>query len=103
LGGTDNQSSYPDKLRGVFNEGGLYGERAGWHLPGYNTSTWSTRSSLALDGAGIGFFVTTFPLNIGDHLDAMLSFTFKEELGLEYRAYLYVNGWMMGKRVGNIG
>lgn len=33
----------------------------------------------------------------------MLSFNFEEPFGQPYRAYLFVNGWMMGKRVGNLG
>jgi len=33
----------------------------------------------------------------------MLSFTFEESLGQPYRAFLFVNGWMMGKRVANLG
>jgi len=33
----------------------------------------------------------------------MLSFTFEEPLGQPYRAFLFVNGWMMGKRVANLG
>ena len=32
-----------------------------------------------------------------------MSFVFGEGLGQAYRAYLFVNGWMMGKRVGNLG
>jgi len=53
--------------------------------------------------AGVGFFVTTFDLDIPRGIDAMMSFTFGEQLGQPYRAYLFVNGWMMGKRVGNLG
>jgi len=52
--------------------------------------------------AGIGFFVTTFDLDIKG-VDAMMSFTFTEPLGQPYRALLFVNGWMMGKRAGNLG
>jgi hypothetical protein len=33
----------------------------------------------------------------------MISFNFNEGLGQPYRALLFVNGWMMGKRVGNLG
>uniref|UniRef100_A0A8H7XXB1 beta-galactosidase n=1 Tax=Psilocybe cubensis TaxID=181762 RepID=A0A8H7XXB1_PSICU len=101
VGGYKN---FPDKTRGVLNEGGLFGERSGWHLPSFPISTWATRAlSQGLpDGAGVGFFVTTFDLNI-QGVDAMISFTFTEPLGQAYRAYLFVNGWMMGKRVGNLG
>ena len=88
------------------NEGGLYGERAGWHLPGFDTSSWTERelsAGLPNDVAGVGFFVTTFDLDLPEGYDIPLSFEFEEPLGLPYRAYLFVNGWMMGKRVGNLG
>ena len=91
---------------GVLNEGGLFGERQGWHLPSYPTSSWVSRSlseGLPNNVAGVGFFVTTFKLDIPHGLDVMMSFTFQEPLGQPYRAFLFVNGWMMGKRVGNLG
>lgn len=97
--------SYPDKYRGLFNEGGLFGERKGWHLPGFDTSSWSSRdlsSGLPGSSAGVGFFVTTFDLKIPSYQDAFISFTF-DDSAQPYRAYLFVNGWMMGKRVANLG
>ncbi len=97
--------SFPDTTRGVLNEGGLFGERAGWHLPGFDTSSWVKRdlsAGLPDGAAGVGFFVTTFPLNIPAGFDVMLSFTFNESFQ-PYRAFLFVNGWMMGKRVANLG
>ncbi|KAF8238073.1 glycoside hydrolase family 35 protein [Tricholoma matsutake] len=103
IGGYTN---YPDKVRGVFNEGGLYGERKGWHLPGFDTSTWTYRDlaqGVPNSTAGVGFFVTTFNLNITSGFDVPMSFTFTEPFGQPYRAILFVNGWMMGKRVGNLG
>ncbi|KAF8877086.1 beta-galactosidase, domain 2-domain-containing protein [Infundibulicybe gibba] len=99
-------TGFPDKLRGVFNEGGLFGERKGWHLPGFDTSSWATRdlaTGLPGSAAGVGFFVTTFKLNIPQGFDVPMSFTFEEPFGQPYRAILFVNGWMMGKRVGNLG
>ena len=92
-------------MRGIFNEGGTIGERQGWHLPGFNTSSWKERSlsqGLPDDVAGIGFFVTTFELDISENLEAAISFNFKDD-GEPYRALLFVNGWMMGKRVANLG
>jgi hypothetical protein len=99
-------TGFLDKTRGIFNEGGLFGERQGWHLPGFNTSSWPSRdlaTGLPGGSAGVGFFVTTFTLNIPAGIDAFVSFTFEEPLGQDYRLYLFVNGWMMGKRVGNLG
>jgi len=99
-------TGFLDKTRGVLNEGGTFGERQGWHLPGFDTSSWVSRDlSTGLPGssAGVGFFVTTFNLNIPAGIDAFMSFTFEEPLGQDYRLYLFVNGWMMGKRVANLG
>ena len=56
--------------------------------------------------AGVGFFTTTFDLDIPEGFDVMLSFVFDGgvgETGAPYRALLFVNGWMMGKRVANLG
>jgi hypothetical protein len=95
---------YPDKHRGIYNEGGLFGERAGWHLPGYDTSSWNTVSNLSVADAGIRFFVATFDLDLptpGN--DILLSFNFEESIDQPYRSYFFVNGWMMGKRIGNLG
>ncbi|KZT69507.1 glycoside hydrolase family 35 protein [Daedalea quercina L-15889] len=98
-------TAYPDKVRGVLNEGGLYGERQGWHLPGYDTSNWTARElseGLPSGGPGVGFFVTTFDLSIPEETDTLLSFQF-DTTNQTYRALLYVNGWQYGKRVANIG
>ncbi|KAG2357219.1 glycoside hydrolase family 35 protein [Suillus spraguei] len=98
-------TNYPDKVRGVLNEGGLYGERMGWHLPGFDTSSWALRNlseGLPNATAGVGFFVTTFDLSIPDGFDVPMSFVF-DNTSQPYRCQLYVNGWMMGKRVSNIG
>ncbi|KAK0457453.1 glycoside hydrolase family 35 protein [Desarmillaria tabescens] len=103
IGGYTN---FPDKVRGIFNEGGLFGERVGWHLPGFDTSSWEFRalsSGLPDSAAGVGFFVTTFELDMPAGYDVPISFVFDEPLGQPYRVYLFVNGWMMGKRVGNLG
>jgi hypothetical protein len=91
------------------NEGGLYAERQGWHLPGFDTSRWQSRdlsAGLPNSAAGVGFFVTTFNLRIPSGNDVAISFNFDENTSATdapYRALLFVNGWMMGKRVGNLG
>ena len=101
----DKVSSFPDRVRGIFNEGGLFGERAGWHLPGFDVSNWVTRDlsdSLPGDNSGVGFFVTTFELHIPEGYDVPISFVFDAE-HQPYRAQLFVNGWNFGKRVANLG
>ncbi|KAL5524694.1 hypothetical protein ACEPAF_9839 [Sanghuangporus sanghuang] len=104
-------ANFPDKTRGVMNDGGLFGERQGWHLPGFDTTgpEWVERDfseGLPGDGAGVGFFVSTFDLDLPKSTDVPLSFVFDNgigETGTPYRAVLFVNGWMMGKRVANLG
>ncbi|KAF7307336.1 Beta-galactosidase [Mycena indigotica] len=93
----------PDMARKIFNEGGLFAERKGWHLPGYDDSKWETRTpSEGLAGPGVGFFRTTFVLDLPRGYDIPLSFVFDSAVG-QYRAQLYVNGWQMGKRIANLG
>ncbi len=82
------------------NEGGLFGEREGWHLPGFDTSSWATRDlseGLPGGGAGVGFFVTTFDLAFPADTDVLASFQFETTNTQLYRALLFVNGWMFGK------
>ncbi|KAG6916276.1 hypothetical protein DXG01_007562 [Tephrocybe rancida] len=99
LGGED----VPDKSRKILNEGGLYAERKGWHLPGFNDAEWETRTPFeGLTKPGVGFFRTTFTLDLPEGYDVPLSIEFAPAAG-HYRAQLYINGWQMGKRVANIG
>ena len=54
----------------------------------------------------MGFFVTTFNLDLPEDTDVPLSFVFDNDSTATtqpYRAILFVNGWMMGKRVANLG
>lgn len=57
----------PDTLRGYLNEGGLYAERIGAHLPGYPDSSWAT-GDLVTQSAGVNFFRTTFTTVSEQHL-----------------------------------
>lgn len=50
--------------------------------------------------------MTTFNLRVPAGTDVPMSFVFDDgvgETGSPYRALLFVNGWMMGKRVANLG
>ncbi|KAJ3994765.1 glycoside hydrolase family 35 protein [Lentinula boryana] len=95
----------PDTFRGYLNEGGLYTERIGAHLPGYPDDTWATGSPLAgLSQAGINFYRTNFDLNVPDGYDVpvRLSFT-PSSITSNYRAQIYLNGWQIGKYINNLG
>ncbi|KAG6828113.1 hypothetical protein H0H92_009165 [Tricholoma furcatifolium] len=95
--------NFPDKTRKILNEGGLYAERMGWHLPGFDDSQWEFRTPFqGLSEPGVGFFRTTFTLNLPKGYDIPLAVVFDSAEGW-YRSQLYINGWQMGKRVANIG
>ncbi|KAE9408700.1 glycoside hydrolase family 35 protein [Gymnopus androsaceus JB14] len=101
-GGRARDLQQPRGLQGYY-LGGLYGERAGWHLPGYDDSLWEERTPFqGIAQPGVGFFRTTFQLDLPENYDIPLSFVFDSTIG-HYRSQLYVNGWQMGKRIANIG
>lgn len=93
-----------DPIRGPLNEGGLYGERLGWHLPGFDTSSWNTTTtSLTLPSSGVSFFITTFPLSIPSNLDVPLGIRLSSPPNTTARVQLFVNGYQYGKFVPHIG
>lgn len=102
LGGED----YIDLVRGPRNEGGLYAERQGWHQPKPPSEHWQTSSPFTgLDKAGVGFYSTSFHLDLPEGYDIPLSFVFSEDAAAttSYRVQLYVNGYLFGKFMPHIG
>lgn len=116
LGGED----YMDISRGPLNEGGLFVERQGLHLPGALSAQgvdWKASKGPVADGIpapGIGFFATELKLDLPTGYDIPLSFTFTNGTAPvngtgagssvpAYRVQLYVNGWQYGKYVSNVG
>jgi len=97
----------PDTFRGYLNEGGLYAERIGAHLPGFPDSSWKDGTPLAgggVSGAGINFYRTTFDLGIPDGLDVPIRLSITPSvLTSNYRVQIYLNGWQIGKYINNIG
>jgi Beta-galactosidase jelly roll domain len=90
------------------NNGGLYGERAGWYLPGYPDDSWATASVPAASALpGTSWYRTTFRLHIPAHDDASLGITIGDPSAprspANYRALIFVNGWNMGQYVANVG
>lgn len=90
-----------DPIRGPLNEGGLHAERVGWHLPGYEDSgeDWEAGASpqTGFDEAGVKFYRTVVPLDLPEGYDYSLAFELDTPEELEFRAQLYVNGYMFGK------
>lgn len=105
LTGNLGGESYVDRARGPLNEGGMYAERQGYHLPNPPTASWMARTpTQGLEAAGIGFFATKFDLDFPAGYDIPLSFVFANSttvaagsLASAYRCQLYVNGYQYGK------
>jgi beta-galactosidase len=95
---------YHDISRGPLNEGALYVERQGLHLPGAPAHNWKKKSPLdGISKPGVGFFVAQFGLNIPQGYDVPMSVVFtnstKKASSTPYtfRSQLFVNGWQFGK------
>ncbi|KAJ7477091.1 glycoside hydrolase family 35 protein [Mycena galericulata] len=101
LGGED----YADTTRGPLNEGGLFAERQGWHLPGFDDSTWASDApTTGIAHAGVGFYRTTFDLDVPAGVDYPLSLVIgNSTTNPNFRSKIYVNGYQFGKYVNNIG
>jgi beta-galactosidase GanA len=97
-----------DPVRGPENNGGLYGERHGWYLPGYPDGGWPTTTLPASNAiSGTAWYRTTFHLHIPRVDDASLGLTIgdpsKPQGSGDYRALIFVNGWNMGQYVADVG
>ncbi|KAJ6584740.1 glycoside hydrolase family 35 protein [Mycena capillaripes] len=97
----------PDTYRGYINEGGLWAERIGAHLPGFPDSAWASGSPLSgVSKAGINFYRTTFelPVSVGIDAPVRLSVTRSNTTPVSnFRLQFYLNGWQIGKYVNSIG
>ncbi|MES2337208.1 MAG: beta-galactosidase [Pseudomonadota bacterium] len=93
-----------DPVRGVPNVGGQYGERMGWHLPGFDDRAWKPATPAA---AGTTWYRTQFDLNVPKGQDATIGVAFgdttKPRSAAQYRVLIFVNGWQMGQFIAHIG
>ena len=126
LTGNFGGEHYLDKTRGPLNEGGMWAERHGYHLPFENETAKTPdgtklihRSPLeGISHAGIGWFVTTFDLNIPQGYDIPLAIELPAIIEAAhtrqpqsviaanhpaYRVQIYINGWQFGKYVSHLG
>jgi hypothetical protein len=97
-----------DPARGVENDGGLYGERHGWYLPGYPDGDWTATTVPASTAmSGTAWYRTTFRLRIPTVDDASLGVTIGDpstpQSSANYRALIFVNGWNMGQYIADVG
>ncbi|SDF50047.1 Beta-galactosidase, domain 3 [Massilia sp. PDC64] len=97
-----------DRMRGPFNDGGLYGERAGWHLPGASGQGWSrARPGDAPPAPGTYWLRTQVKLDVPRGHDVQLGLAFGDvdspRSGRENRALIFVNGWNVGQFIAHVG
>lgn len=93
-----------DLTRGPLNAGGLFGERNGWHLPGFPDRGWAAVSLPNADSRpGVAWYRTTFRLDLPDGTDASLGLTITDAAAGAYRALIFVNGWNFGQYVSGVG
>jgi beta-galactosidase GanA len=93
-----------DHLRGPLNNGGLYGERSGWSLPGFPDRHWADVSLPNADPRpGVAWYRATFRLHLPEGIDASLGLTISDDPAKSYRAQIFLNGWNVGQYVNNVG
>lgn len=111
--GNAGGSANIDPVRGPMNEGGLYGERLGWHLPGFDPSSsysssfgeWDDSTPYTgLNASGVRFYVTTFDLALDADLDVPLGLSLSAvDPSTPARIMFWVNGYQYGKYEPHIG
>lgn len=94
----------PDRVRGPLNNGGLYGERHGWHLPGFDDRDWRAVDFPREERRqGVAWYRTTFRLDIDEELDASVGLTLEDDPERAYRVQVFLNGWNMGQYLNDVG
>jgi hypothetical protein len=95
-------------MRGPLNGGGLYGERAGWHLPDAPGTGWSkANAGDAPPGPGTYWLRTRVTLDLPRGHDVQLGLaigdTASPRSDRENRALIFINGWNMGQFIAHVG
>jgi beta-galactosidase GanA len=93
-----------DTVRGPLNNGGLYGEREGWHLPGFSDSAWAQVTlPYTSSHKGVAWYRTQFTVTIPQGVDASLGLTITDTASRQYRALIFLNGWNVGQYINGVG
>jgi beta-galactosidase GanA len=93
-----------DQVRGPFNNGGQYGERAGYYLPGFPDRRWQPVSLPHPDSTpGTSWYRTTFELHLPAGQDVPLGIRLTDDPTRHYRALIYLNGWLVGRYINDVG
>ncbi|MFE1500211.1 beta galactosidase jelly roll domain-containing protein, partial [Streptomyces albidoflavus] len=78
-----------DVARGPMNTGGLYGERAGWTLPGFPDSGWSTTGLATRDTTpGVSWYRTQATLALPAGQDTSFGLKIADDPSRKYRALI---------------
>ncbi|MET0266064.1 MAG: beta-galactosidase, partial [Duganella sp.] len=112
--GNQGGENIADVVRGPMNNGGLFGERAGWHLPAWerkqndDKAGWTkAATTTAPPAAGTYWLRTEFDLDLPAGHDVQLGLAFgdtsKPRSDRENRALIFVNGWNMGQFIAHVG
>ena len=102
--GSQGGESPADPVRGPMNNGGLYGERAGWSLPGYPDAGWTPVGLPFSDPLpGVAWYRTTFEMHVPAGVDASIGLTIDDPPSKAYRAQVFLNGWNVGQYINDIG
>jgi len=109
IGGED----YVDHVRGPLNEGGLFLERQGLHLPGVPLDQvadlgFTSKSPFRrINKPGVSFYTARLDLDLPSaKWDIPLALVFKQTPSpdnVAFRAQIWVNGWNFGRYVSNLG
>jgi beta-galactosidase len=94
--------------RGPLNNGGLFGERSGWYLPGFEADGWTgvalpdSWPARGLPG-GVGWYRARFSLRVPEGIEAPLAVQIADDPSRHYRAQIFLNGWMIGIYANDLG
>ena len=90
----------------LYNNGGLGGEKAGFHMPGFDDSKWAKADNLHSQ-AGVTWYRARVKLNLPANQDTAFRLDINSSrfssLGDYAQATLFVNGWNTGVYIGDRG
>jgi hypothetical protein len=95
----------PDPVRGPLNNGGLHGEREGWHLPEYGDGDWAAVKLPREDDRrqGVTWFRKSFRLAVDTGIDASVGLVLEDDPSRAYRVQIFLNGWNLGQYINDVG
>jgi beta-galactosidase GanA len=112
LMGDPGGTTLQDPVRGIMNATGLFGTDNGWDLPGYPDQGWqqvSLPDNWSARGVppGVGWYRTNFSLHLPQDsyvpIDVQIGGPGPGAGTADYRAFIFVNGWLIGRYVNNVG